>query len=417
MSVTIERLGHLGDGVAAGPVFVPLTLPSEVVEGEVIGGRIAKPSIVTPSPDRVRAPCPHFATCGGCTLQHASDGFLAAWKTDVVRTALAAQGLSAPFRPTHVSPPATRRRATLAGRRTKKGALVGFHAKASDVIVAIPACILLHPDLVGQIPALERMVIAGASRKAEVAFALTRSDAGVDVAASGGKEMSAALLSELVTISNDHDLARLTWNGDLVIERRPPVLAIGSTTIVPPAGAFLQATADGQAALTEAVSGAVGSARRIVDLFAGCGTFALPLAEHAEVRAIEGDAAMLAALDAGWRRAERLKPVTTETRDLFRRPLLADELNRFDAVVIDPPRAGAEAQMRQIAASKISRVAAVSCNPVSFARDARCLCEAGFRLDWVQVVDQFRWSPHVELVARLTRGGVGPEFLVRRGAG
>lgn len=406
MRLTIERLGHLGDGLAVGPdgpVRVALALPGETVEGEVAEGRMAAPAIVAPLPDRVRAPCPHYRACGGCSLMHASDGFFADWKAQVVETALAAQGLSAPFRPVITSPARSRRRAVLAGRRTKKGTLVGFHARASDTVVEIPGCQLLRPELMAAMPALHRAVELGASRKGELALTLTLTEGGVDLAVTGGKPMDAVLFQDLAALAAGADLARLSWGGEVVATRRPPLQRFGAARVLPPAGAFLQATREGEAALLAAVREAVGDARRIADLFAGCGTFALPLAETAEVHAAEGDRAMTDALMAGWRQAPGLRRITAEARDLFRRPLLPDELNRFDAAVIDPPRAGCEAQAAEIARSALRTVAAVSCNPVTFARDARILAQAGFRLDWVQAVDQFRWSPHVELVARLSR--------------
>ncbi|WP_372603828.1 class I SAM-dependent RNA methyltransferase [Actibacterium sp.] len=403
MSVIIQRLGHLGDGVAEGPVFVPLTLPGEEIDGEITGDRIAQPKIISPSPDRVRAPCPHYKTCGGCLLQHASDSFVAGWKQEVVETALRAQGLTAEMRPILTSPARSRRRATLAGRRTKKGGILGFHARGSDTVVPVPDCHLLHPDLIAGLPALEALLPLAASRKGEVAFAVTRSEAGLDVSVSNAKPLDGPLWAELGSISGKFDLARLTWEGELVVERNPPAQRFGKALVVPPAGAFLQATAEGQAALTASVIEATQGAKTVADLFAGSGTFSLPLAERAEVLAVESEALMLTALDQGWRRAQGLHRIITETRDLFRRPLMPDELKRFDAVVIDPPRAGAEAQMQQLAKSVVPVIAAVSCNPVTFARDAAILAAAGYRLDWVQVVDQFRWSPHVELAARFSR--------------
>jgi 23S rRNA (uracil1939-C5)-methyltransferase len=401
--LTIERLGHLGDGIAAGPVYVPMALPGEVVEGAVEGGRMDAPAIVTPSPDRVKAPCPHYRACGGCALMHGSDAFVAAWKEGVVRAALAAQGIEAPFRPVVTSPARSRRRATLAGRRTKKGAIVGFHGRASGTIVEVPRCLLLHPDLAAALPMLGEITEAGASRKGEVALALTRGEGGLDLAITGGKPLEQSLFSALAALAGRADIARLTWDGETVVARRAVAQMFGTARVAPPPGAFLQATAEGEAALVAAVREAVGPARRIADLFAGAGTFSLPLSEAAAVHAVEGEAAMLAALDAGWRQAPGLRRITTEARDLFRRPLMPDELGRHDAVVIDPPRAGAEAQMREVAASSLRLAAAVSCNPVTFARDARILTRAGFALDWVQVVDQFRWSPHVELAARFSR--------------
>lgn len=403
MRLTVERLGHLGDGIAPGPVFVPMVLPAEVVEGDVVNGRMTEPRIVTPSPDRVKPACPHYRACGGCGLMHASDDFVAGWKADVVRTALAAQGLDAPFRPVVTSPPHSRRRATLSGRRTKKGALVGFHGRASGMIVEIPGCRLLHPDLMAALPILAEVTTLGASRKGEVALTVTVTEGGLDLAVADGKPLDQSLFSALAVLAERADLARIVWNGEPVVSRRPAAQRFGAARVVPPSGAFLQATAAGEAALVGAVREAVGAAKRIADLFAGAGTFSLPLAERAEVHAVEGEAAMLAALDAGWRQATGLHRVTTEARDLFRRPLLPDELTRFDAVVIDPPRAGAESQARELAGSGVQVIAAVSCNPVTLARDARILSDAGFTMDWVQVVDQFRWSPHVELVARFSR--------------
>lgn len=405
MKVTIERLGHLGDAIAQGengPIFVAQMLPGEEVEGELQGDKLLNPRIITPSPDRVRPPCPHARTCGGCLMQHATDDLVAAWKTEVVRSALAGQGLDALIRPIITSPPKSRRRAVIAGRRTKTGAMLGFHARGSDNLVAVPNCILLHPDLMAAFPALESLVLTGGSRKSELALTITRSLAGPDISVTGGKPLDGQLRLELARVAEAHGLSRLTWEKEVVALRTAPMQAMGRALVAPPPGAFLQATEQGQADLLAAVQEAVGGAKRIMDLFSGVGTFALPLAEQAEVHAVEGDVAMIAALDKGWRQAEGLKRVTSETRDLFRRPLEPDEFKNVQAVVIDPPRAGAEAQTRTLALSKVPVIAAVSCNPVTFARDARILTAAGYSLDWVQPIDQFRWSAHVELAARFS---------------
>ncbi|SPH23576.1 23S rRNA (uracil(1939)-C(5))-methyltransferase RlmD [Defluviimonas aquaemixtae] len=403
MRLTVERLGHLGDGIAPGPVYVPMSLPGEEVEGEIVGGRMVAPRIVTPSRDRVAPACPHYKVCGGCSLMHASDAFVAEWKADVVRNALQAHGLSAPLRPVVTSRPGSRRRATLTGRRTKKGALVGFHGKASETIVEIPNCRLLHPRLMATLSHLAELVRLGASRKGVLSMTLTLTDDGVDLAVTGGRTTDRDLLTKLVAFAGRAGVARLSWDGDVVVTAAPMRVQFGVAAVRIPPGAFLQATADGEVALVRGVSEAVSGARQIADLFAGAGTFTLPLARHAVLHAVEGDSAMLDALGAAWRMAEDLHGVTTEARDLFRRPLMPDELRRFDAVVFDPPRAGAEAQSRELATSAVPVVAAVSCNPVSFARDARILANGGYAIDWIQVVDQFRWSPHVELVARLSR--------------
>ncbi|WP_425071474.1 class I SAM-dependent RNA methyltransferase [Sagittula sp. S175] len=402
--VTVERLGHLGDGIAAHdgtPIYVPGALPGEVVEGAVDNGVMDAPKIVTPVAERISPPCRHAKACGGCQLQHADYAFVTRWKQEVVTRALTAQGLEAEMRPCIVSPPQSRRRAGFSARRTKKGALAGFHAKGSDVVIAVPDCQLVRPVIANALPLAEALAVAGASRKGELSVMVTDSDAGLDISVRGGKPIDDLFRVELANIAQQHDLARLTWD-DEALTFRPAYQTFGAAQVVPPPGAFLQATAEGEAALLAGVREALNGATHILDLFAGCGTFALPLADQARVHAAEGERAMVQALDKGWRQAQGLKHVTHEARDLFRNPLLPDELARFDGVVIDPPRAGAEAQVAQMAKARIPRIAFVSCNPVTFARDAATLTQAGYKLDWVQTVDQFRWSTHVELVAQLT---------------
>ena len=393
----------MGDGIAPGPFFAPRTLPGEVITATAQGQQLDDIRIVTPSPDRVAPPCRHYKGCGGCQLQHASDAFVAGWKQQVVIDALAAQGLQTAFRPILTSPPNARRRATLSVRRTKKGTLAGFHGRASGTIVEIPGCHLLDPALIDALPLASALAQAGASRKGEMDVTLTLARGGLDVVVKGGKPADAALRMALAGLAEQFHLSRLTWEEEVIALRAPPTIQFGSAQVSPPPGAFLQATPQGEAALLAAVTGITTGARRIVDLFAGCGTFALPLASSAEVHAVEGDRAMTGALDKGWRQADGLKKVTTEARDLFRRPLLPDELKKFDAVVIDPPRAGAEAQMAELAQAGVPVIAAVSCNPVTFARDAAVLIGAGYRLDRLKVVDQFRWSTHIELVAGFSR--------------
>ena len=403
MRVTVERLGHLGDGIAGG-LFLPGLLPGEVAE--VAGDAVR---ILTPSPDRVRPPCPHARACGGCALQHARDGFVAGWKAGVVRAALAAQGIASPVAPAVTSPARSRRRATLAARRTKGGVTVGFHRRGSDQIVPVPGCILLAPDLMAALPAVEAIARAGASRSAGLDVTLTATRAGVDVAVTGGKPLDAPLTAALAAVAEAHGLPRIAWGGVTAVQRTQPVVAFGRARVPLPPGAFLQATAEGEAALARLVRHAAQGARRVADLFAGCGTFALPLAESAEVHAAEADRAMTEALLAGARSATGLRRVTAEARDLFRRPLADEELKGFDAAVIDPPRAGAEAQTAALAAARVPVIAAVSCNPATFARDAKALIAGGYLLDWVAPVDQFRWSTHVELAARFRLPHIAPQ--------
>ncbi len=403
--LTIERLGHQGDGVAPGPVFVPRSLPGEVVEGVVEAGRMASPRILTPVAERVRPPCRHAKACGGCVLQHAQDDFLASWKVGVVEAALKAQGLEAPILGISTSPPRSRRRAVLAARRLKNGAQIGFHGLKSNTIIEITDCHLIHPKLLAQLDLVGRLTQIGASRKGRLAVTLTLLDGGVDITVSGGRPLERDLFAQLAKLVSGAGVVRLSWEGEPVVAFGAPLLSLGPARVVLPPGAFLQATREGEAALVAAIEQALEGAGKVADLFAGVGTFSLPLAKMAAIHAVESQENMLYALQAGWRGAQGLKPVTIEARDLFRRPLLPDELAQFDAIVLDPPRAGAEAQVVEIASSRVGLLAMVSCNPVTFARDARMLVEAGFTIDWLRVVDQFRWSPHVELVARFVRQG------------
>lgn len=394
----IERLTMAGLGRTADGALFPRCLPGETIEPVAN----AAPRILTPSPDRVAPPCRHFRTCGGCVVQHGSDAFVAEWKTGIVRQALAGQGIDGDVAPIITSPPQSRRRAKLTGRRTKKGAMVGFHVRASDVLVDVPGCQLLTPALMATFPALEDLTRRLCSRSDEVTFTVTESLAGPDIMIDHPRELTGALRIELAGVAEAHGLARLTWGDETVVMRNPPLQQMGRARVVPPPGAFLQATAHGAQTLVALVTDMVGGAKRVADLFSGCGTFALPLAERAEVMAVEGEASMTDAVNAAWRTASGLHRIETLTRDLYRRPMLPDELHRIDGVVIDPPRQGAEAQVAEIIAARVPVVAMVSCNPVTFAREARALTQAGYAMGPVTPVDQFRWAAHVEMAARFT---------------
>lgn len=399
----IDRLGHQGDGIAEGPVYVPGALPGEIVQGTLDGSVLRDAKIIEPSSDRVRPPCSHAKSCGGCQLQHASDDFVAKWKMEVVERALAAHGITTQMRPLLTSPAQSRRRAAFSAKRTKKAAIAGFHKKQSDIVIAIPNCQLVHPDVMAALPLVEELAVVGGSRKGEISVLVSLTDNGLDLSVSGGKPIDDALRITLSDLTRKYNIARISWDDEIALQREKPILRLGNAPVSPPPGAFLQATKDGEAALVAAVQEIVGSGKRVADLFAGCGTFALPLAEKAEVLAVEGDKAMTQALEEGWRQGKNLKKLTPLARDLFRNPLLPDELAKMDALVIDPPRAGAEAQVAQIAKSDVPVIAHVSCNPTTFARDCGTLIAAGYQLDWVQTVDQFRWSTHVEVVGCLTK--------------
>ncbi|MBR9761978.1 MAG: class I SAM-dependent RNA methyltransferase [Rhodobacteraceae bacterium] len=398
----IQRLGHHGDGIAegpSGPVYVPMTLPGERVSGTLSGDRLEGVKILDPSEQRVAAPCRHFRSCGGCAVQHAGEDYVAAWKRGIVEVALKGQGLEAVISGVATSPAQSRRRASLSARKTKGGALAGFHGRASGAIVEVPDCQLLHPALMRALPVAEGLARVGGARKGEISVLATLSEAGLDISVTDGKPLDEPLRMELTSAAQELDLARLSWDGELIVTRNPPFQRFGRAQVVPPPGAFLQATHHGEQTLLAEVLRITRGSKRVVDLFAGCGTFALPISERAEVLAVEGDRAMTAALEEGWRRAGGLHALKAQVRDLFRNPLEGEDFKGIDAAVIDPPRAGAEAQTRALAEARVPVIAAVSCNPVTFARDARLLLEAGYDMGEVLVVDQFRWSPHVEVVA------------------
>ncbi len=405
--VKIDRLGHQGDGIAVvdgNDVFIPFVIPNEVVEGEITNGRMSSPRIVEPVSERIKAPCRHFKTCGGCLTQHINDDMLAEWKQNSVRETLARNGLTPEFRDIQTSPPHSRRRAVFTARRTKKGAMIGFHGRASDTLIDLLDCTLIRPEILAALDGLKDLTRIGASRKGEIRISVTHSIGGLDIELRDAKELEPAQLVEVSAIAQREKYARVVWNDEVVLQIQPPVQQFGKARVLPPPSAFLQATREGETTLIAAVREICQDSKRVLDLFAGCGTFSLPIAETAEVHAVEGEGDMLTALDTAWRQTTGLKTVTTETRDLFRRPLLLDDFKGFDAAIIDPPRTGAKAQVEMLAPSGIRKIAFVSCNPATFARDAQVLITAGYALDWVQVIDQFRWSAHSELVAQFTLG-------------
>lgn len=400
----IDRLGQAGDGIAAGPIYAPGTLPGEVVRGTLSGDRLGDIKIVSPSPARVAPPCRHAKSCGGCDLQHAKDIFVADWKVGIVAEALAAHGLAFEMGKMHVSPSRSRRRASLTGQKTKKGALIGYHARQSSILVDVLECQVLDPAILALKPLLVQITRAGGTRSENLRFAITQTANGADIDAQGARALDAGFMAELAELGSHFNVARLSWNSEPLATYRRAEVKMGRARVLPPPGAFLQATPQGEAALVARVRAEMTGAARVVDLFSGCGTFSLPLCETAEVLAVEGTAELLEAAHLAWRETGGvLKKFSVEKRDLFRRPLMPDELARFDGAVLDPPRAGAAAQVAEIAQSDLARLAYVSCSPKSFARDAAQLVAAGFTMGPVDVVDQFRWSTHVELVTGFTR--------------
>ena len=353
--------------------------------------------------DPATPPCPHFGLCGGCSLQDRSDAYVATWKREGVIRALRSVGIETQVSETQTVPMSDRRRMKLGYQRTKKTQLLGLYGAGSHTIIPIPDCKVARHEILDAMPALTELLRIGAPRKRALAATVTASEGGLDVAVTDGKELDLPLREALGLAAEAAGLARLVWNNEPVAQLRPPVQRFGSAWVVPPPGAFLQASANGEAMLRDFTLQAIGQAKTVVDLFSGCGAFSLPMAETTTVTAVEGDAAMIAALDAGWRQADGLRTVTSVTRDLFRRPLLAAELNKHEAIVFDPPRVGARAQADEIALSDVPVVVGVSCMPSSFARDAATLVAGGYRLERVMPVDQFRWSDHVEIAGVFSR--------------
>lgn len=402
----VTELGHRGDGIAqteTGAVFVAGALPGETVRAEVFDGRAKKPVIDTTSPDRIEPVCRHFKTCGGCSVQHLAEHPYLEWKRSLVAKALGDRGIETDVDQTVAATAGGRRRAVLTATRAGRHTLLGYHEKASHRLVDIAECPVLDPAIVAALPGLKSLAAEVLPKKGDLRLTVLATTAGLDIAidkADKTYERKIPALSQKVV---ELDLARLSVNGEVILEVRPPLLDMGGVGIVAAPGGFTQATIAAEEALSKLVLAGIGKAKNVADLFSGVGTFALRLARSANVHAVEGDAAALAAFDKSLRKPQGLKKVTFERRDLSRRPLVRDELEPFDTVVFDPPRAGAQAQAEQLALSKVKTVVAVSCNPATLARDLRILIDGGYVLQSVTPVDQFHYSPHIEVVAVLTR--------------
>jgi 23S rRNA (uracil1939-C5)-methyltransferase len=405
-TVTINELGHAGDGIAEANgqrVFVPFTLPGESVAIERNGQRARPIEVVTPSPDRVKAPCRHFGTCGGCALQHMEMSAYLDWKREIVRRSLLLHGVEVDVEAVVATPPGSRRRAIFSAVNTKDRLILGFHRRGTHEIIPVDECPVLSGDIVAAL-ALIRSIAERAVRKRRPARITVTAGNGLDIAIDGGGKLDRSGLEALGRFSREQIIARLTVDGSEVFVNRRPEISAGEAMLLPPAGGFVQASARAEAALADAVVAHVGDAAPVADLFSGIGTFSLRLASHAPVTTVEGEPALLAALNDAVRQARGLKPVTTLRRDLFANPLAPAELDRFGAVVFDPPAAGAKAQAEAIAQSRVTKVAAVSCNPATLGRDARILINGGYRLTRVLPVDQFLWSAEIEVVATFERG-------------
>lgn len=401
-TVEIVRLGHAGDGVTADGRFVPLTVPGDVVRISPNGKRARADSILSAGPSRIAAACRHFGRCGGCALQMMEMGAYLAWKRQLVIAALDQRGFSnPPVEAIRSIPPHTRRRAMLKCRKPGTGAELGFYEPDSHRLVNIEECPLLVPELEALLPQI-RQALTPVMRSGETAeLHLTCADNGIDLSLRLKRQRDPELLMGLSQMAATLRLARFSWNGEPLAVERIPELHIGRFTIPLALEAFLQPSKQGEVLLQALVSEGARQARKIADLFCGCGTFTFALAEGRQITALDNGASQVDAV----RAAARLPGarVSPQLRDLDRRPLLPSELEQFDCVVLDPPRPGAPAQVRNLAQSAVASVLYVSCNPASFARDARTLCDGGYALTRIVPVDQFVWSPHVELFAQFSR--------------
>jgi 23S rRNA (uracil1939-C5)-methyltransferase len=393
----IVRIAARGEGAAADGRHAPLAAPGDLLLPD---------GALVPGPHHAPPPCRHFPRCGGCQLQHVDDIAYAEFLTGRVAGALGAQGLLPPeMRAPHLSPPRSRRRASLRAERIGRRVVIGFNEGASHRIVDMAECHILHPALFALVAPLRVLLLSLMREKRAAAVQMTLCDQGIDLLIEKVEIEGLAATEALTDFAQAHGLARLSiddgYGPQPRWEPQAATVSFGGVAVALPSGGFLQATAEGEAALLAGVEDAVGDSAAVADLFAGLGTFALPLSARARVLAVEGARDAALALKTAADRTQR--PVAVEHRDLFRRPLDMKELGRFEAVILDPPRAGAKEQVTEIARSAVGRIAYVSCNPATFARDAKALVDGGYRLEWIRPVGQFRWSTHVELVGAFVR--------------
>jgi len=399
MKSIILTLNSRAEGVTADGTRVSRALPGE----KVALGKENKFKIILPSKDRITPVCTHYKGCGGCSMQHATQSFIKDWKSNVIKSCLSARGLKTIIKPILTSKTNSRRRVTLHGMKTKKSVTVGFFKRNTHELISTPSCELVNPEILSAFSLFEEITLIGATRKSIIEISVTVSKAGLDLNILNGKKLENQSIMKITALCENFNIARITWNEDLLANFLNPTIEFQGIAITPPPNAFLQATEEGQEILIENAMLSVFNSDKVIDLFSGCGTFTLPAAKRSEVLAIDKTKSMLSAIEQAWRETSGLKKVTSRSQDLFKEPVGKEELNSFDSAIIDPPRVGAEAQSRELAQSNIKRISSVSCNPKTFSRDAKILVDSGFKLDWVQPIDQFLWSSHIELVAQFSR--------------
>lgn len=410
--VRIDEIGAGGDGVATldgARVFVPLTAPGDVAEIEARGDRGSVLELKDKSPHRIDAPCRHYGACGGCALQHVTHEYYRGWKLKRVNDALSREGVDDVEVAEIIEiAPSSRRRAVFSFSMAQTRATLGFNARRSSEVTETPDCIVLHPALKSKLPQLRDLSVKMGAPRFDLSVTLCDNGLDIAIAGKGVSEPRGGALTSLLAAMREAGVVRLSLNGAELGIFEQPVTRFGDIAVTPPPGGFLQASREGEAALISLVRQAASGSRKIADLFSGCGTFSLPLAQDATVFAVDSDRLAIEALSRAAREAQsrgpKVNPIRSETRDLYERPMTSKELGGFDAIVFDPPRAGAAAQSAQIAGSGVKTVIGVSCNPVTFARDAAVLKAGGYALAKATLVDQFAYSPHVELVGVFERG-------------
>ncbi|MBU2580745.1 MAG: methyltransferase domain-containing protein [Alphaproteobacteria bacterium] len=418
-TLTIERLGALGDGVAEtgdGAVFVPFALPGETVEAVVEGDRGRLIRVVDAAASRVAPLCKHFGPvaaaeksagvgCGGCALQHLGQAAYRAWKSALITQALAARGIQCDLAPMISVGLGDRRRAVLTARRSGKAVDIGFHVAGTHDLIDLEVCPVLSPGIVSLLPGLRKLIGPLIDDRAEMRLSVLHAENGLDVDIAGGAQRSSPKLrGSLAEQAASLGIVRLSLDGDPLYQVVRPFIRCGAAEVVPPPAGFLQASSQAEAAIAGIAVGALGRrAKQAADLFCGVGAFTFALASKVKVVAMDSDVAAIEALEDGNRRTQGVRGIETRRRDLFQEPLSRKELEPFDLVVFDPPRAGARAQAEMLAKSKVPTVVAVSCNPATLARDLGILVDGGYRLEAVTPVDQFLYTAHVEAVAVLRR--------------
>ncbi|MFD1746665.1 class I SAM-dependent RNA methyltransferase [Rhizobium helianthi] len=411
-TVTISALSHKGSGIAhgeRGPIFVPYTLPGETVAIARVKDEGTVMSFATTSPDRVQPACKHFGpegvggSCGGCSLQHQAKPSYNGFKRDLLVQALKSKGIEAPVGDLIEAHPHQRRRLVFTVRRREKGLVIGFNQAETHHVVPVEECPIASEALISRLDALH--AIARATGSDAFRITVTETLTGLDISMDGlrgglGERERRAVTETVIKLQG---IARVSGNGEIIVEPHKPQLDFDGARVVIPPGAFTQATREAEEAMAKITIEHIGKAKRVADLFSGIGTFALRIARKTAVHAVESEERAVKALDQAARMTQGLKPLTVERRDLFRRPMTPQDLKAYDAVVFDPPRAGAEAQSAELARSQVKKIVAVSCNPLTLARDLSILTKGGYKIRQVIPVDQFLWSPHVEAVALLER--------------